>query len=244
MTMTMTPLRSRSRPVTPRTILGLAVPAALAWVLAAGGALAQEAPVEIPAPRLDATHETGPATAVFAGGCFWGVQGVFQHVSGVTSAVSGYAGGTADTATYEQASTGTTGHAEAVAVTYDPAVVSYGDLMQVFFSVAHNPTQLNRQGPDQGTQYRSAIFPTSDEQAEAARAYIAQLDAAGLFAGPIVTAIEALPAFYPAEAYHQDYLTLHPDQPYIAVHDLPKIRALEALFPAAYRADPVLVGGS
>jgi peptide-methionine (S)-S-oxide reductase len=184
------------------------------------------------------------ATAVFAGGCFWGVQGVFQHVIGVESAVSGYAGGAAETATYEQTNSGTTGHAEAVQVTYDPDVVSYGDLLQIFFSVAHNPTQLNYQGPDQGTQYRSAIFPTSDEQAEVARAYIAQLDTAGEFGEPIVTTIEDLPAFYPAEDYHQDFLALNPTYPYIAVHDMPKIEALRTLFPAEFRREPVLVGES
>jgi peptide-methionine (S)-S-oxide reductase len=225
-------------------VFGMAAPLTLAWGLSANSALGQEAPVETPAPALDATQEGETATAVFAGGCFWGVQGVFQHVSGVESAVSGYAGGAAETATYELTSSGTTGHAEAVQVTYDPDVVSYGDLLQIFFSVAHNPTQLNYQGPDHGTQYRSAIFPTTDEQAEVARAYIDQLDTTGVFEGPIVTTIEDLPAFYPAEAYHQDYLTLHPDQPYIAVHDLPKIEALRALFPAKFRTEPVLVGGS
>ncbi len=242
--MTTTLKRFRSFAMTPLTIFGAAAPLALAWGLAAGGALAQEAPVAIPPPALDATHEEDIATAVFAGGCFWGVQGVFQHVVGVESAVSGYAGGAAETATYELTSSGTTGHAEAVQVTYDPDVVSYGDLLHIFFSVAHNPTQLNYQGPDHGTQYRSALFPTTEEQAHVARAYIAQLDAAGVFEGLIVTTIEDLPAFYPAEAYHQDYLTLHPDQPYIAVHDLPKIEALRALFPDEFRAEPVLVGES
>jgi peptide-methionine (S)-S-oxide reductase len=230
--------------MTPLAILGAAAPLALAWGLAASGALAQEAPVEIPPPALDATHVEDTATAIFAGGCFWGVQGVFQHIDGVTEALSGYAGGKAETATYELTSTGTTGHAEAVQVTYDPDVVSYGDLLQVFFSVAHNPTQLNYQGPDHGPQYRSAIFPTTDEQAEVASAYIAQLDTAGVFEGPIVTTIEPETTFYPAEAYHQDYLTLHPNQPYIVHHDLPKIEALKQLFPAEFRAEPVLVGGS
>jgi peptide-methionine (S)-S-oxide reductase len=193
---------------------------------------------------VDATTENGMTTALFAGGCFWGVQGVFQHVEGVTQAVSGYAGGEASTATYELTSRGDTGHAEAVQVTYDPAVVSYGDLLQVFFSVAHNPTQLNYQGPDQGPQYRSAIFPQDDEQARVAEAYIAQLEAADLFEGPIVTTLEQAEAFYAAEDYHQDYLTLHPEQPYIARHDLPKIEALQSLLPNAYRADPVLVSES
>ncbi|KRA42548.1 peptide-methionine (S)-S-oxide reductase MsrA [Devosia sp. Root635] len=203
---------------------------------------AQEAPVEIPPPATDLADTGTTAKAVFAGGCFWGVQGVFQHVTGVTRAVSGYSGGAAETATYEQTGSGSTGHAETVEVTYDPSVVSYGKLLQIYFSVAHNPTQLNYQGPDHGTQYRSTIFPLSDEQADIARAYIAQLDETGLFEGPIVTTIEPFKAFYPAEQYHQDFLTLNPTWPYIAFHDLPKIAALKALFPDAYRDDPVLVG--
>lgn len=215
---------------------------ALATVLWNQPAPAQEAPVEIPPPAADLTEPGSSATAIFAGGCFWGVQGVFQHVNGVTRAVSGYSGGAADTATYEQTGSGTTGHAEAVEVTYDPSVVSYGDLLQIYFSVAHNPTQLNYQGPDHGTQYRSTIFPVSDEQAEIARAYIAQLDATGLFEGPIVTTIEPFEAFYTAEQYHQDFLTLNPTWPYIVFHDLPKIAALKQLFPDAYRDEPVLVG--
>jgi len=198
--------------------------------------------VVIPAPAADLTEAGTSATAIFAGGCFWGVQGVFQHVKGVTLAVSGYAGGAADTATYEQTGSGTTGHAEAVEITYDPSVVSYGDLLHIYFSVAHNPTQLNYQGPDHGTQYRSAIFAVDDEQAEIARTYIAQLDQTGLFEGPIVTTIEPFDAFYAAEQYHQDFLTLNPSWPYIVVHDLPKIAALEQIFPGAYRSEPVLVG--
>lgn len=203
---------------------------------------AQEAPVEIPPPAIDVPQSGTSATAIFAGGCFWGVQGVFQHVTGVTRAVSGYSGGAAETATYEQTGSGTTGHAEAVEVTYDPSVVSYGDLLQIYFSVAHNPTQLNYQGPDHGTQYRSTIFPVNEEQAEVAAAYIAQLDTTGRFEGPIVTTIEPFEAFYPAEQYHQDFLTLNPTWPYIVHHDLPKIAALKALFPQAYREEPVLVG--
>ncbi len=198
--------------------------------------------MEIPPPATDLAEAGSTATAVFAGGCFWGVQGVFQHVDGVTMAVSGYSGGDAETATYEQTGSGTTGHAEAVEVTYDPSVVSYGDLLQIYFSVAHNPTQLNYQGPDHGTQYRSTIFPVNDEQAAAASAYIAQLDAADLFEGPIVTTIEPLKAFYPAEQYHQDFLTLNPTYPYIVYNDLPKIEALKTLFPDAYRDEPLLVG--
>jgi len=203
---------------------------------------AQEAPVEIPPPDKDLTETGSSATAVFAGGCFWGVQGVFQRVKGVTNAVSGYAGGSAETASYDLTSRGDTGHAETVEITYDPKVISYGKLLQIYFSVAHNPTQLNFQGPDHGTQYRSTIFAVNASQDEIARAYIAQLDAANLFDGPIVTTIEAFKAFYPAEQYHQDFLTLNPTWPYIVHNDLPKIDALAQLFPDVYRADPVLVG--
>ena len=203
---------------------------------------AEEKPVVIPAPAVDATSEPASAVAIFAGGCFWGVQGVFQHVNGVTNAVSGYSGGSAETAHYEATGSGTTGHAETVQVTYDPSVVSYGDLLQIYFSVAHNPTQLNYQGPDHGTQYRSTIFPVNDDQAAVAKAYIAQLDQTGLFGAPIVTTIEPFKAFYPAEQYHQDFLTLNPTYPYIVYNDLPKIAALKELFPKEYRDQPVLVG--
>jgi peptide-methionine (S)-S-oxide reductase len=213
---------------------------ALAWFCAP--LMAQEKAVAIPPPALDLTQTGNTAVAVFAGGCFWGVQGVFQHVEGVTRAVSGYSGGAAETATYEQTGSGTTGHAEAVEVIFDPSVVSYGDLLQIYFSVAHNPTQLNYQGPDHGTQYRSTIFVQDAEQERIAAAYISQLDDAGLFEGPIVTTLEPLTAFYPAEQYHQDFLTLNPTWPYIAIHDLPKIAALEALFPERFREEPVLVG--
>jgi peptide-methionine (S)-S-oxide reductase len=180
-------------------------------------------------------------TAVLAGGCFWGVQGVYQHVKGVLNAVSGYAGGDAKNAAYEVVSSGLTGHAESVQVTYDPRQVSYAQILQVFFSVAHDPTQLNRQGPDHGTQYRSAIFPQSAEQAQIAQAYIAQLDKAKIWGAPIVTKIEPGKAFYPAEGYHQDFLVRNPTYPYIVWNDLPKIEDLKRLFPAAYRPDPVLV---
>lgn len=204
---------------------------------------AAEDAVMVPAPVLDppvaAAHQT--QTVVLAGGCFWGVQKVFQHVRGVQRAVSGYAGGSAGSADYETVSTGRTGHAESVQITYDPSVVSFGTLLRVYFSVAHNPTELNRQGPDHGTQYRSEIFTTSDEQKRVAQAYIAQLDGAGVFSRPIVTRVEPLEKFYAAEDYHQDYATLHPDSGYIATFDLPKVRNLERLFPAQYRADPVLV---
>jgi peptide-methionine (S)-S-oxide reductase len=207
-----------------------------------GPANGQEKAVEIPPPSVDAANEPASAVAVLAGGCFWGVQGVFQHVAGVTQAVSGYSGGSAETATYEQTGSGQTGHAETVEITYDPSVVSFGELLHIYFSVAHNPTQLNFQGPDHGTQYRSTIFPVNEEQEAVARAYIAQLDETGLFGAPIVTTIEPFEAFYPAEQYHQDFLTLNPDYPYIVYHDLPKIAALKQLFPDAYKDEPVLVG--
>jgi peptide-methionine (S)-S-oxide reductase len=196
----------------------------------------------IPAPALD--EPAGQRTSevvVLAGGCFWGVQGVFQHVTGVTSAVSGYAGGSEATAHYEMVSTDTTGHAESVRITFDPRRISYGQLLQIYFSVAHDPTELNRQGPDDGTQYRSAIFPQSEEQARVAAAYIAQLDRAHVFAAPIVTRIEPGKAFYPAEAYHQNYLTENPDSLYIVINDLPKLAALKRDFPTLYRPNPVLV---
>lgn len=208
----------------------------------AGQAGAQERPVVIPPPSRDLDETGNRAVAVFAGGCFWGVQGVFQRVKGVLGAVSGYAGGAAETATYDLTTRGDTGHAETVEITYDPALVSFGKLLQIYFSVAHNPTQLNFQGPDIGTQYRSTIFWVDEAQAEIASAYIAQLDAARVFAGPVVTTLERFEAFYPAEQYHQDFLTLNPTWPYIVRHDLPKIAALAALFPDEFRAEPVLVG--
>ena len=223
-------------------VFGLAAMPALSMVLRSGAAGAQEAPVVIPAPAIDLEETENESTAIFAGGCFWGVQGVFQRVKGVLNAVSGYSGGAAETATYDLTTRGDTGHAETVEITYDPTQVSYGELLHVFFSVAHNPTQLNYQGPDRGTQYRSAIFVRSREEEDVARAYIAQLDATGLFEGPIVTTLEPFEAFYPAEQYHQDFLTLNPDWPYIVVHDLPKIAALEAIFPDKFRPEPALVG--
>jgi len=198
-----------------------------------------------PAPAVDETAGAATSeTAVFAGGCFWGVQGVFQHVNGVTRAVSGYAGGEKNTADYETVSTGRTGHAESVQVTFDPHKISYGQLLRVYFSVAHDPTELNYQGPDHGTQYRSALFPVDAEQAHVAQAYIAQLDQGRVFGAPIVTKIEPERTFYPAESYHQNYLTLHPDSPYIVYNDLPKIEALKQAFPSLYRAAPVLVATS
>jgi peptide-methionine (S)-S-oxide reductase len=222
--------------------------ATLAVVLMAGTLACQAAEdaVRIPAPALDVPSvANGPTqTVVLAGGCFWGVQKVFQHVRGVRRAVSGYAGGNAASADYETVSTGRTGHAESVEVTFDPSVVSFGTLLQVYFSVAHNPTELDYQGPDHGTQYRSEIFTTNDEQKRIAEAYIRQLDAAGAYGQRIVTRVEPLQRFYAAEDYHQDYATLHPDSGYIAHYDLPKVRNLAQLFPGQYRADPVLVAAA
>ena len=205
---------------------------------------AAEDAVVIPPPAADASPAEGLQTAVLSGGCFWGVQGVFQHTAGVVNAVSGYAGGTKASADYHTVSSGTTGHAESVEIKYDPKKISYGKILQIFFSVVHDPTQLNRQGPDTGTQYRSAIFTTSDEQKKVADAYIVQLNAAKVFSKPIVTKVGALEAFYPAEAYHQDYLTLHPNQPYIAYNDIPKVENLKKLFADNYIEKPTLVSAS
>ena len=205
---------------------------------------AAEEAVVIPAPAVDAAPASGIQTAVLAGGCFWGVQGVFQHTAGVVNAVSGYAGGTKATADYKAVSSGRTDHAESVEIKYDPKKISYGKILQIYFSVVHDPTQLNRQGPDVGPQYRSAIFTTSDEQKKVAEAYIAQLNAAKVFKKPIVTKLGPLEAFYPAEAYHQDYLTLHPNQPYIAYNDIPKVENLKKLFADNYIEKPTLVNAS
>ena len=205
---------------------------ALPWIRArAGGAVA------LPAPAVDMARDAKPGkqTVVFAGGCFWGVQAVFQHVKGVADATSGYAGGAADTAKYDPVSTGDTGHAESVRVTFDPAQVSFGQLLRVFFSVAHDPTELNRQGPDAGTQYRSALFFTDPAQKRVADAYVAQLDRARSFHGRIVTEVAPLEAFYPAEAYHQNYATNHPNNPYIVINDAPKVEHLRQMFPELYR---------
>lgn len=197
---------------------------------------------DLPPPAQDLPPgDEAVATAVFAGGCFWGVQGVFQHVAGVRNAVSGYSGGTAATANYRAVSSGRTGHAEAVQITYDPRQVSYGALLQIFFSVAHDPTQRDRQGPDIGPQYRSAIFTTSPAQLAAAQAYIAQLDATRLLGKPIVTQVQSAGSFHPAEPYHQDYMSENPHAPYVVVHELPKIERLKQRFPQRYRAQPVLV---
>jgi peptide-methionine (S)-S-oxide reductase len=202
---------------------------------------AAEDAVVVPPPAADVPASDGLQTAVVSGGCFWGVQGVFQHTAGIASAVSGYAGGNKSTASYEQVSTGTTGHAESVQIKYDPKKISYGKILQIFFSVVHDPTQLNRQGPDSGTQYRSAIFTTSDEQKKVADAYITQLNAAKVYSKPIVTKVGPLQGFFPAEDYHQDYLTLHPNQPYIAYNDIPKVQNLKKMFAENYIEKPTLV---
>ena len=199
---------------------------------------ASSAAVKLPDPVVDDAHgkTRGAQTVVFAGGCFWGIQAVFEHVKGVSSATAGYSGGAANTAQYEAVSTGTTGHAESVRVVYDPAQVSFGQLLKVFFSVAHNPTELNRQGPDDGTQYRSVIFFANEDQRHIAQAYIEQLSHAKVFAAPIVTQVVALQAFYPAEQYHQGYAERHPDEPYIAINDLPKLEHLKQMLPELYVA--------
>jgi peptide-methionine (S)-S-oxide reductase len=228
-----------------RLSLGAAAIGALALAAVATGPLfAAEDAVVIPPPAVDAPPSGGLQTAVIAGGCFWGVQGVYQHTAGVVNAVSGYAGGSKDTADYSTVSSGSTGHAESVQIKYDPSKISYGKILQIFFSVAHDPTQLNRQGPDSGTQYRSAIFTMSDEQNKVAEAYIAQLNAAKVFKKPIVTKVGPLQGFYPAEAYHQDYLTLHPNQPYIAYNDIPKVENLKKLFADNYLEKPTLVSSA
>src|SRR6266704_3548502 len=197
---------------------------------------ASSAAVKIPSPATDepAAKSKGSATVVLAGGCFWGIQAVFEHVKGVTGVTAGYSGGSANTAEYETVSTGRTGHAESVKIIYDPSQVSYGQLLKVYFSVAHDPTELNRQGPDSGTQYRSSIFYANDEQKRIALAYIDQLNAAKVFSQPIVTQVVGLKAFYPAEAYHQDYAVHHPNEPYIAINDLPKVDHLRQMIPELY----------
>src|ERR1051325_3316838 len=195
---------------------------------------------QIPSPVLD-PPAAGQQVAVLAGGCFWGMQGMFEHVKGVTKVVAGYSGGEASTAHYEMVGTETTGHAESVEITFDPKQISYGQLLQLYFSVAHDPTQLNRQGPDSGPSYRSGIFFASPPQERVPRAYVAQLTNAKVFASPIATKIEPLKAFYAAEDYHQDYLIQHPRQPYIVFNDLPKIEALKRVYPQMYRDKPVMV---
>jgi peptide-methionine (S)-S-oxide reductase len=225
-----------------RLSFGAAAIGALALAaIAIGPSRASEEAVVIPPPTLDVQAADGIQTAVIAGGCFWGGQGVYQHTSGVLNAVSGYSGGSKMTANYTAIGTGTTGHAEAVEIKYDPKKISYGKILQIFFSVVHDPTQLNRQGPDVGTQYRSAIFAVNDEQKKVAEAYIAQLNAAKVYKKPIVTKVGPLQAFFPAEDYHQDYLTLHPNQPYIVFNDIPKIENLKKIFAENYIEKPTLV---
>jgi peptide-methionine (S)-S-oxide reductase len=220
-------------------LLALGALGILAWQLPLYGA---EAPVVVPLPAIDNPKAPGALqTAVLSGGCFWGVQGVFEHLRGVKRVVAGYAGGERSTADYETVSSGRTGHAESVKITFDPAEVSYGQILQVAFSVVHDPTQLNRQGPDTGTQYRSSIFYADDSQKNIALAYIKQLDEAHVYPKPIVTKVDPLHGFYAAEGYHQDYLVHHPDQGYIAVNDLPKVENFKRLFPELYSGKPVLV---
>jgi peptide-methionine (S)-S-oxide reductase len=216
----------------------------LGIILALCGAVAaaSEQAVPLPSPAFDIPKAEGPMqTAVLAGGCFWGVQGVFEHLTGVTRVVSGYAGGQAGTARYEEVGSGRTGHAESVQVTYDPKLVSFGEILRVFFSVAHDPTQLDRQGPDVGPQYRSAVFYGSEQQKQVAAKYIAQLDAAKLFPKRIVTRLDPLKGFHEAEGYHQDYLLNNPTDPYIVINDLPKIRNFQRVLPALYQSKPVTV---
>ncbi len=222
--------------------------AAAGGLLASTAAPAAERAFIIPPPATDPAANPAAETAtqekaVIAGGCFWGVQAVFQHVKGVNNAVSGYAGGQAGSANYNAVSGGRTGHAEAVEITYDPRQVSYGQLLQIYFSVAHDPTQLNRQGPDHGTQYRSAVFPANDSQRKVAEAYIAQLNKAGVYPKALATTIEPLQAFYPAEDYHQDYLVRNPNSLYIVINDIPKVENLAKTFPDRWQDKPVLVSG-
>lgn len=230
-----------------RLTRSLFIKTALLGAIAAAGLLAwqplhaAEEAVVIPPPAQDQPAGDGLETAVVAGGCFWGVQGVYQHTAGVVSAVSGYAGGTKATADYRTVSSGTTGHAESVQIKFDPKTISYGKILQIFFSVVHDPTQLNRQGPDTGTQYRSTVFTSDPAERKLVQDYIAQLNGAKVYKKPIATTLEPLQGFYPAEDYHQDYLTLHPNQPYIVFNDLPKIENLKKIFAENYREKPALV---
>ena len=230
--------------LTTRVILVVLAIVVLAVIFKGAASRAENATV-VPLPAVDEAAGTRSSEiAVLGGGCFWGVQAVYQHLKGVTSAVSGYAGGEQSTAEYERVSTGRTGHAESVQITFDPRVITYGRILQVFFSVVHDPTQLNRQGPDVGTQYRSAIFPMNPEQGNVAKAYIAQLNQARTFDAAIVTKIEPSRSFYKAEAYHQDFLERNPTHPYIVMNDLPKIDNLKRIFPNLYNPKPVLVGST
>jgi peptide-methionine (S)-S-oxide reductase len=219
-------------------VAAMVLVAGVAWTLA----VSQERAVVIPAPADDSPKKPGRAeTAVLAGGCFWGMQGVFEHVRGVRGVMAGYSGGPARKANYQDVETGATGHAESIQISFDPNEVTYGELLRIFFSVAHDPTELNRQGPDSGPQYRSVIFYADDTQRRIAQNYIAQLNGSKTFAQPIVTRVDELKGFYPAEGYHQDYYLKNPHQPYIVVNDLPKISNLRQLFPDYYRDSPVMV---
>jgi peptide-methionine (S)-S-oxide reductase len=213
-----------------------------AWWFA--GAQAAEPATVVPAPAVDAPTATDTQTAVLAGGCFWGLQGMFEHVQGVTRVVAGYSGGDQATAHYEMVGTETTGHAESVEITFDPKKITYGQLLRLYFSVAHDPTELNRQGPDSGPSYRSEIFFTSPAQERVAKAYVAQLNQGKVFGKPIATRIEPMKGFYPAEGYHQDYLIHNPTQPYIVRNDLPKIEALKKVYPELYRETPVMLSSA
>jgi peptide-methionine (S)-S-oxide reductase len=233
------------RPMTPRVLAAggaialVAAAAVLGWL---GRAPAAEPPAALPAPAVDNPKHAGPfETAVLAGGCFWGMQGVFEHVRGVRSVLAGYSGGAANTAHYDDVGTGTTGHAESVQITFDPDELSFGELLQIYFSVAHDPTELDRQGPDSGSQYRSDIFYADETQRRIAASYIAQLDRARSFGRPIATRVDPLKGFYAAEGYHQDFYLKNPDYPYIVINDLPKIRRLQQRFPQYYRGTPATV---
>ncbi|HEY3639163.1 MAG TPA: peptide-methionine (S)-S-oxide reductase MsrA [Rhizomicrobium sp.] len=221
----------------------LTLPLALcaALLVSDSGVVADEAARAIPAPAMDEAmaHMPGNETAVLSGGCFWGMQGLFEHVKGVRQVIAGYSGGAASTAQYETVSSGSTGQAESVKIIFDPAVITYGKILRIYFSVAHDPTQVDRQGPDEGSQYRSNIFFANADQEKLARAYIDQLNRAHVFAAPIATRVDRLSGFYPAEAYHQDYLIHNPDSLYIVVNDLPKIARLKAIYPELYREEPV-----
>ncbi len=220
--------------------LMLAGVAAALCIGAATLSTAADKPLKLPAPAADLPASSGLQTVVLAGGCFWGLQGMYEHVNGVKQVVAGYAGGEAATAHYESVGSGTTGHAESIKIEYDPKQISYGQILRLFFSTAHDPTQVGGQGPDEGSQYRSAIFAANDAERQVAEGYIAQLGASGLFHSPIVTKIEPLHGFYAAEGYHQDYLIHHPDSMYIVINDLPKISALHKLYPELYRDKPVM----
>ena len=222
--------------------LGLTAAALLATTALHAPAARAEGEHVVPAPATDLPANTTSQTAVLSGGCFWGVQGVFEHVRGVQRVIAGYSGGKADTANYDTVSTGDTGHAESVQITYDPKQISYGKILQIFFSVALDPTMRDAQGPDSGSQYRSEIFAATPDQARIAHAYIAQLDAAHAYPAPIATRVDPLSGFYPAEAYHQDFLEHNPDYPYIAINDMPKVHALQTLFPSDYVPEAKMSG--